>query len=165
MSEEPGTVTSTKAKGCPGWMKALLVVSLVANIAIAGLFIGHGMKDKPGGGANRQINWIIELVPENKREAVEDRYAKRREDMRKTRADRARHMRSIIAAIRAEPFSPEELSRHMRLRREAGDARRTIVHTELIAVLVEFSPDERQHFADRIEERVEGWAKQLRQRN
>lgn len=151
--------------GCPVWMKALLVVSLVANVAIAGLFIGHGMKEERGGGANRQIGWIKELVPEDRRAAIEDRYAARRDDLRKAGADRAKHMQSIIAAIRAEPFSPEEVARHMRLRREAGDARRTIVHTELVQILVDFTPQERLDFADRIEERVEIWAKRMRQRN
>ena len=108
----------------PSWMKVALVASLVANVAVIGLFIGAGMKkgDRPEGGANRQIEWISKLVPSDRKEFTEGKFEEKRDELRKARADRAKHMEAIVTAIRAEPFSPEALEYAMRLRREAGEA-------------------------------------------
>lgn len=147
-----------KAQGrCPAWLKAALVVSLAANVTILGLFIGSKMKgDEDVYGANRQISWILKLVPEERHDFTKAKFEARRDDLRKTQIERQRQMEAIVRSIRAEPFSPEELGRAMRLRREAGDERRVIVHSELIELMVAFSATDRQLFADRLEERLEG---------
>lgn len=145
---------------CPAWLKVALVLSLAANVAIVGLFIGSRMQgDKDAYGANRQISWILKLVPEARHEATKEKFEARRDDLRKTQAERNRQLQAIVRAIRADPFSPEELDRAMRLRREAGDERRVIVHSELIEILGSFTPADRQVFADRMEERMVGLVK------
>jgi len=153
--------TNNQGGSTPSWMKIALVASLAVNIAVIGLFIGANMKSdgKREGGANRQIQWIMTLVPEDRQDFTKAQFEARRDDLRKARADRARHMDAIVTAIRAEPFSPEALEYAMRLRREAGDVRRKIVHTQLISVLVEFNQDERGLFADRLEARLNEWMK------
>ena len=152
--------TNSNRAGCPSWMKIALVTSLVINVAVIGLFVGAGMKrDGREGGANRQIGWIIEIVPESRREFTKAKFDARRDDLRKARAARAKHMQEIVAAIRAEPFAPETLEYAMRMRRAAGEERRTIVHTTLTEILVEFNPDERGQFADELEERLAAWMK------
>ena len=62
---------AAKGAGCPVWMKGLLVVSLVANMAIAGLYLGHmSQADRPKRGPNAQIDWILKFVPEERRGRV-----------------------------------------------------------------------------------------------
>ncbi|MEM7060166.1 MAG: periplasmic heavy metal sensor [Pseudomonadota bacterium] len=157
--------TNTQGGGTPAWMKMALVASLVVNVAVIGLFIGASMKSdgKREGGANRQIAWIIELVPEERRDFTEAKFEAKRDDMRKARAARAKHMEEIVTAIRAEPFSPETLEYAMRMRRAAGEDRRTIVHSTLTEILVEFNPEERTEFANRLEDRLDRWMKRKQQ--
>lgn len=157
---------NTGGGSLPGWMKMALVVSLMLNVAVIGLFIGANMKSdgKREGGANQQIQWILKLVPDDRKDFTKEKFEDKRDELRRTRADRAKQMKAIVAAIRAEPFSPEALEYAMRLRREAGDERRKIVHTQLIAVLGEFSQNERGEFANRLEERLDNWMKRKQQR-
>ncbi|MEM9140118.1 MAG: hypothetical protein AAGB15_09830 [Pseudomonadota bacterium] len=163
MSDAPEKTTTGR---CPAWMKATLVLSLAANIGIAGLFLGNQMKEKENAyGANRQIAWILKLVPDEQHDFTKAQFEARRDELRKAHTERDRHMDAIVRAIRAEPFSPEELNRAMRLRREAGDVRRVIVHKELLDVLVAFSRTDRALFADRLEERLDQMSDRSRSGN
>ena len=85
----------------PGWIKAALIASLVVNVAVIGLFIGASMKlkERRGGGANQQIEWILRLVPDDRHAFTKEKFEAKRDDLRKARADRARHMEAIVAAI------------------------------------------------------------------
>ena len=116
-----------KSGGCPFWLKALLVVSLVANMVVAGLYVGQMSKPKRERGADRQINWILKFVPEARREEAEKLFDSKREQIRELYRDRSKNMEEIVAAIRAEPFAPETLIAAMRTRRENSSARRLII--------------------------------------
>ena len=154
--------TTEQPKGkTPGWIKAALVASLVVNVAIIGLFVGGSMKlkERREGGAMRQIQWIVKLVPDEQHDFTKDTFEARRDDLREISADRAKHMKAIVAAIRAEPFSPEALEYAMKMRRDAGVQRREIVHTTLTEVLAKFTQEERVLFADRLDERLKSMAR------
>ena len=74
---------STEAAHPARWPKILLILSLVVNIVVIGLFAGHLMKpEQSGRGADNQINWIIRLVPETRRDFTKAHFRTIRDDVR-----------------------------------------------------------------------------------
>lgn len=142
-----------KKTGCPAWVKIVLIASLGLNIAGLGVLAGHGMKDREGG-ANRQVDWIIRLVPDERRDFAKAHFESRRDDMRKARRDRIALMNRITEVIRQEPFLPEELNSALQARRAASEARKRIVHDGLVSMLAEFNAAERATFTTRLEEQL-----------
>ncbi len=149
MSESGETV-----RRCPLWVKLVLVLSLVANMVVVGLYVGHMSKPKRERGADRQISWILKFVPEAKRDAAEKLFDGKRDEIRKAYRDRSKNMELIVDAIRAEPFAPETLVAAMRDRRENSEKRRIIVEETLVELLSGFTAEERAHFAAEMEERL-----------
>jgi len=157
--------TETTGRACPTWMKALLIVSLAANIAVVGLYVGYGMQDKPERSANRAVDWIVRLMPEERRDFVQKAFDARRDELREARAGRARRMQAILAAMRAEPFSPEALAAELRRRGENRSARDEIIYGTLTEVLTALSPDERMAFVDNLEAKLREVAERRRASN
>lgn len=143
---------------CPFWMKAALVLSLVANMAVAGLYVGHMSKQKNDKrGAERQISWIIRFVPNTRREEAEKLFDSKREQIRDVYRDRSKFLEEIVQAIRAEPFSHETVTAAMRAHRENFEARRQIVEETTVELLLKFTPEERAYFANEMEEGLRRW--------
>ena len=147
----------TTIRRCPPWVKLLLVLSLVANMVVVGLYVGQMSKPKKGRGADRQIDWILKFVPEAKHADAEKLFDAKRDEIRKYYRERPKHLELIVAAIRAEPYAPETLVAAMRDRRENSTARRLIIEETLVELLDGFTPAERAHFATQMEERMKGW--------
>lgn len=152
----------TTRAGCPTWVKLLLILSLAANIAVVGLILGHGMRGKEQVAGNRQVHWIVKLMPEDRREFVEKMFDERRDELRATSANRRRDMRALVTALRAEPFSPETVVSEMRKRRESRDSRNEIIQSTLVEVLTALTPVERAAFADNLEEQLKRRAEKRR---
>ena len=149
---------AAKGSGCPVWVKGLLVVSLVANMAIAGLYVGlMSQSDRPKRGPNAQIDWILKFVPEARRAEAEEIFASKREPMRELYRARSKNLEEIVNAIRAEPYAPETLVSAIRARRENSAERRMIVEDTLVELLTTFNQEERVHFANEMEERLKKW--------
>lgn len=153
------TETGVEARlGCPRWMKLALIVSLMLNVAVVGIIAGHNMKDERAKGAgNRQVQWILELVPDDRRDFAKAHFRDVRTRLQDIRAQRQEHLGQIIAAMRIEPFEPERFGAVLAERRNASLASRAIVHERLEALLGEFTPAERAIFAERLEARVSKW--------
>lgn len=149
------TGVGTSKGGCPAWVKLLLAGSLMLNVLVIGVIAGHQMQDKdaPKSG-NRQVDWILRLVPEDRRDFTKAHFAEIREPLRSLRTERRQHLTQIVAAIRTEPFTPDPLTKVLTARRDAGAQTRTLVHERLVILMTEFTPEERAYFADGLEERI-----------
>lgn len=145
--------------GCPRWMKLALVVSLMLNVAIIGVVAGFNMKDKGAGSGNRQVDWILKLVPDERRDDTKAHFAEVRDELRGIRAERFEMLDRVVAVMRTEPFEADTFSAVLAERRSNGQASRAIVHERLSILLTEFTPAERAIFADRLEERIARWQK------
>lgn len=155
MTEEP-----PKKAGMRRSVRILLVLSLALNLIVAGLIVGavlsHGGKERhssrpmdgPGSPIARALSWEDRReVGKNIRKAHRDLSADRKADQRLYAA--------FLAALRADPFVPEE----MRLARDALDqasrARRQIA-TDIWAAHVEgMTVKERQDYATSLEKVLE----------
>ena len=152
----------------PFWLKVVLVLSLVVNMAVAGLYLGQMSKDKSRKrGAERQISWIVKFVPEPRRVEAERLFDAKREEIRTLYRDRSKFLEEIVEAIRAEPFSHETVTAAMRARRKNSEARRVIVEETTVELLLKFTPEERAHFANQMEQSLQRWRERRagRQRN
>lgn len=160
MTDDPN---STAPGRCPFWVKLLLVVSLVANFAVVGLFAGAVIKVRKGDrGGSRQIEWILRFVPEERRADADALFEDRRDEVRKLRRESIEDMNAIIRAIRAEPFSPETLASALEARRASTMRRREVIQDGLVELMTGFNASERAHFADALEAKLETWAKRRR---
>lgn len=152
------TETTQRTGSCPVWIKVALAVSLVANMAIAGLYLGLMSQEKERKrGSERQIAWIVRFVPEARRDEAEKLFEGKRDDIRTLYRDRPKYMGEIVEAIRAEPFAPETLIAAMRAHRDNSDQRRQIVEETTVNLLVNFTTEERAYFANRMEESLQRW--------
>ena len=142
---------SSSAQGAR-WPKLLLILSLVLNVIVIGVFAGHLMKPKETGrGADNQINWIIRLVPEAQRDATKAHFREIRDEVRAAYMQRGDHLTAIAQAIRAEPFSVEGLEAALQTRRDGSQARQVIVQSQLVTLLEGFTDAERAEFANNLD--------------
>lgn len=148
----PRPVTRT-----PIWLKALVIVSLAFNVTIIGVVAGYQLRDGEVRTGSRQIDWIMRMVPEDRRDFTKAHFAAEQRALRETFLDRDAQMDEIFAAIRAEPFVPEALTAALSTRRDTAIRHRTIVHERLVSLLQQFEPEERQAFADTLSERMARW--------
>ena len=153
VTEAPGR------RGCPGWMKLLLIVSLAANLAVAGLVIGHAFRpneERGGGrGPDRTIGWIVEMMPEERREFALNHFAGAREEIAAARANRGALLAAVVAAIRAEPFDPAGLDAALDALFDRRATGRSVVRERMVTLLAQLTPAERDAFAARFAARMD----------
>ena len=151
------TTTETPARrGSPAWMKILLVLSLAGNLAVLGVVLGQSLRDSEGRGrgSERVINWIVGMVPEERRDLAATHFDAARERIDAARAQRGERLPAVVAAMQAEPFDPAALDAALDAMFDRDTSGRTIVRESLISLLAQFTPEERAVFAANFEERL-----------
>ncbi len=155
-----GETNDKAATGCPRWVKIALVASFALNLIVVGMFAGHAIRDdNRSGGANRQIEWIVKLMPKERHDFAKAEFEPLREVLALEQRKRLQHLAEIVDAIRSEPFVPETLSAVLETRRISSIKRREIVQEQLVTTLDGFTDSERQEFANNIEEQIRKWQK------
>lgn len=136
-------------------MKLLLILSLAANFVIAGIVIGHSFRDGDRErGSDRVVNWIVEMLPEARRDFARAYFAEGQERIEAARAERITHLPEVVAALRAEPFDPAALERALETMFDRRNSSRTVIRERLISLLGELTPAERADFAAEFEQRL-----------
>ena len=155
-STDGGTVQRSR------WPKILLIMSLAINVIVIGLFAGHMIQREPQvRGVDNQINWIIKLVPEARRDTTKAHFREIRDDVRATYMQRGEHLSAIATAIKSEPFETTGLAAALQARRDGSQARQELVQAHLVELLAGFTPEERAEFARNLE----GFLERLRERS
>ncbi len=150
-----GETNQRTATGCPRWVKIALIGSLALNLIVIGMFAGHAIRDtRDGASANRQVEWIIRLMPEKRRDFAKAEFEPLREVLALEQRKRLQHLAEIVDAIRSDPFVPETLSAVLETRRLASIKRREIVQEQLVTTLNEFTASERLEFANNIDDQI-----------
>ena len=152
------TETGVEKRGCPFWMKLVLLVSLMLNVAVVGFVATNRMKDdRQAESDDQQIRWILRLVPEDRRDFTKAHFGEVRGQLRSIRDTRRAQLDQIVGALRSEPFAPLQLEEVLATRRADSEAVRSIVHERLVVLLNEFTPAERAEFANGLEEQITRW--------
>lgn len=142
--------------GAPGWMKLLLVLSLAGNLAVAGMVLGNTVRDREDErrGPDRVINWIVGMVPEERRDDAAAAFGEARQRIEAARAMRSERLPAVVTAMRAEPFDPAALDAALDAMFDRDTSGRKIVRETMISLLGQFTPEERSVFAQHFEERL-----------
>lgn len=137
----------------------LLLVSLALNLLIVGAIVGRALspdgpryRDRVEGPARSLIGepFIRALSKEDRRALDSDL----REDgprIRETREGLRQRFEAFLAALRADPFEAEEVSRLLQEQQAVAAGRQELGVTLLIRRFEEMSADERAAYAERLE--------------
>lgn len=155
-------------RSAPGWMKGLLVVSLAANLGVAGLVGGHALRawhDRPFAavkaepGLDRRQTRLLRMVPEARRDEVKPMLMQRQEEIDRARQRMQEAHMALIEAIRTDPLDPERLEAVLAQRHEASGAFWRIGSEQVVEIARTLNAAERETLADRLEERTRRWMK------
>jgi uncharacterized membrane protein len=144
----PGTRT-------PGWVRALLIASLAANLAVAGIVAGAAWR---GGdrGAPRDVGFgpFTEALSREDRALLRKEFLARSPDMRDMRRAMREDARAVLVALRAEPFDEAAFRRALSDHRSRIQDRVSLGETLLVDRVAGMTPEDRRAFADRLEDRL-----------
>ncbi len=150
----------------PGWVKLLLVLSLSANVAIAGLIGGHAMRpgwgDHHGGtesmpGLSRQQSRILQMVPEARREHARAILLARAGEIEAAYAALQAKQAQLVEALRQEPLDADRLKAAVADRQAASGRIWGIGYEQMTEIALQLAPAERAAMADQLEERTRHW--------
>ncbi|MEO0624343.1 MAG: periplasmic heavy metal sensor [Pseudomonadota bacterium] len=148
------------------WIWALLVLSLGANLAVAGAFAGRALRSDPvDPELGRYYSRVVSILPEERRPAARsvllaggsapERHAAFRGDI-------VRATEAVTAALTAEPFDPSALRTALSARMDVFRARFSGRQDRVVALAETLSLQERTMLADtlrkRTERRMKRWA-------
>lgn len=153
------------ARGCPRWIRVILILSLAVNLAIAGVVVGHKLRadsKHKRQGADRVIDWMVEMVPEERQDFARKHLSDLPRRLDSERAERITHLPEVISAMEAEPFDPDALDVALRSMSEQHHGKRTAFRHSLISLLEVLTPEERASFAENYRERLDSQAKKGR---
>lgn len=135
----------------------VLMASLAVNLAVAGLALGAFVRGGPGGhdmGRNLGFGpYDAALLPED-RDRLRAAMRAKSGDLRSARAEAVTDMATVLSALRADPFDPAALDQALSQQMDHLSARMRLGSATMRDFLASLSPDERQAFADRLEDRM-----------
>lgn len=150
----------------PGWMKALLVLSLALNLAVAGLIGGNALRkwDEPAytavkvePGLDRRQTRILRMVPEAKQEQAKAILLSRRDELERARREMIEAHMAFIATLRQEPLDPAGLDEALARRHAASAGFFRIGVEQVVEIARALDAAERAALAERLEERTRRW--------
>lgn len=134
-------------------MKLVLVLSLAVNLAVAGVVIGHKFRDdqKPDRrGAERAVEWIINLVPEERQDFARKQLSDLPSRLESERASRMANLPQTTAAMTAQPFDPAALDTALKAMSD-----RHVLRQSFVALLEALTPAERAEFAESFSKKLD----------
>jgi uncharacterized membrane protein len=148
----------------PGWMKALLLASLLGNAAIAGIASGMAARqederfqpNEPG--LNRQQTRILHMVPEARRDMAREILLARADELAAAREAMRAAQAEIMEALRADPFSRDRMAVAMEARRMASRVIWGGASDQMVEIAEKLTAAERAEMADAMAERYRRWA-------
>ena len=138
-------------------LRIALGISVALNLLVAGLVVGAILRD--GGPRDRMVR-DLDLGPFTEALSQEDRAAIRRDfvarmpELREVRRAMRAEFGALLEVLRAEPFDPEAMRAVMAGQRMRMQERLDLGQDLLVQRLAEMTPEARQAFADRLEERL-----------
>ncbi|EAQ01925.1 hypothetical protein OB2597_00870 [Pseudooceanicola batsensis HTCC2597] len=141
-----------------GWLRWLLFASLALNLLIAGIVVGHAVADPPDRRVPRvdRIGGPLTFALDHEdRRAIGKALRREYREARPSRSEIAGQYRNAIAALRADPYDPEQLETVFENQLDAARERMEIGQRLLLERIAAMDPTERRAFADRLEEGVE----------
>ena len=141
-----------------GWVRALLVGSLVLNLlvvgAVTGMAVGHWSRgDARQGGPDPGFGPFTDALSREDRQELKRELARKGPDMRRARADMEADLAAISGILRREPFDAAALRGALDRMRSRFQSRMDVGVDLLVGRLTAMTPAQRTAFADRLDSR------------
>lgn len=136
-------------------LRALLFVSLAANVLVIGLVIGavlDGPKDRKVPRTDRIGGPMTFALTHDDRHAIGRELRREYRRDRPNRAQLQAEYQGVVAALRANPFQIETIQSSLQRQRDAANERLLLGHEILLKRIQSMTPQARADFADRMEE-------------
>lgn len=163
--QTPPPETATRPRR---WTRVVLVLSLAANLAVAGLVLGAWLThDRPGhrdGGPRgardldrdrvvRELGFgpYASAIPREGRDGLKEAVEAHRGDLRANRDALRNAFEATLDTLRADPFDRAAMAAQMAAQRSAIEGSQKIGHEILLDRLEAMSAAERAEFANRLE--------------
>ncbi|QDC10494.1 periplasmic heavy metal sensor [Oceanicola sp. D3] len=160
---QPPPPEETTARPRRRWVRVVLVLSLAANLAVAGLVLGawitHDGKRGPDGPRGERDRIVRELgfgpysraIPREGREGMKAAIEPHRGALRANRDALRGAFEATLTTLRSAPFDRAAMAAQMAAQRDAIAANQKIGHEILLDRLEAMTPEQRTAFADRLE--------------
>lgn len=159
-------VNAPERRRAPGWMKALLGVSLALNVlivaAVAGFAIRHG--GPGGGGGFRDMAGLARFVPEEKRDVARTVLDANRDAFQDARQKMQAARQAAEEVFIAEPYDPEAVIRALDEVRAAGGEMLDLTHHAMADIGARLTPEERAEVVEKFRERSRRWRERREER-
>ncbi len=150
------------------WVMPVLFVSLALNLLVVGAIVGRSFSPDRPDQRDRVAGKVRSVIGEPFVRALErdDRHALLRDVRRESKRFRENRnslrgrFEAFLAALRADPFVPEDVMRLMQDQRQVAQGRQELGESLLLNRLSEMDAEGRAAYADRLEESL----KSLRRR-
>jgi len=138
--------------GCSRWVKALLVLSLGANLLIAGTAIGIAVTGAPPRERSPDaVAFLSFALPQEHRNALREQLVSRRDELRTNRSAVVQLRRQMIQALEAEPFDISAVEEILQRQRAQFLSLGELAHSALLERIEMLSPEERAIYVKSLE--------------
>lgn len=140
-------------------LRVLLIASLAVNLVVVGLVVGAVFGDKKYGGKPPRDGDLVgaftqQLSDKHRRDlgkAIRSEHQSRGYDGRVFRNS----LQDVLTSLRAVPYDPTATQKAIEVQADKAFERRMTVQTLWLQEITKMTDDERQAYADRIEEALE----------
>jgi len=144
-----------KARRAIGWTRILLVVSLAANLGVAG-FVGgamlrYGPKGHPVPVRDLGFGPFSEALDGTDRDALRNAFMAQAPDFRASRREQRAEFANILDTLRAEPFEPAALRAVLERQNNRMADMLALGQSLIFDRIAGMTPEARGAFADRLE--------------
>lgn len=139
----------SEGRGCPVWAKLLMIASLTINLVVLGLILGHRIKDQ----RTVQNDWVMYIVPEEKRDAARALLAKNYDQQIELRSVKRDLRDAMTEALKDEAYRASDMAPLLEEYRGVSNELRRIRHQQFISVIDILNHDERVYATDLLQER------------
>jgi uncharacterized membrane protein len=138
-------------------LRIALAVSVALNLLIVGLVAGAMLRGGPPDRMVRDLDFgpFTEALTSEDRDALRRDFIRQAPDLRDMRRQMRDDFRSVLAALRADPFDVEALRDVVANQGDRMAARLALGQDLILARIAAMTPAERAAFADRLERRLE----------
>ena len=140
------------------WLKPAFFASLALNLAVLGVIGGAILRGPPDGanGISRDLGFgpFTEALSPEDREQLAKSFVAKGGNPREIRRDMRAEFGQLLVVLRADPFDPAQLRAAFDAVQARGSERLDLGQQLLSDRIVAMTPEDRAHFADRLEERM-----------
>lgn len=138
------------------WLMPLLFASLAVNLLVVGLVVGWSFSDGRSDRTKGPIRGVlgepfVRALPESARQSIRQDIIQERGRIKESRDALRERFQAFLAALRSDPFVPDEVTRLLKEQRQVGITRQEFGEELLLRRLSEMSVEERSAYADRLE--------------